>query len=274
MIEIIKTVIYGLLSGLSEILPVSSRGHQAVLMQLFGMSKRDPILDLMVHIGILACVIFSCKDDVLQFRLGFSASARARKAMNKQSLYQNRLLRSAFIPLIIGLLLYGTGTKFETNPLSIALFFVLNGVIIFIPEYIRQSNKNAGQMGFIDSLLLGFSSAVSALPGMSRLGTGTSIAVFRGADKQNALNWLILLTIPTMVFMIMFDIVSIFTVGLASISIWLFIGYILTFAAAFAGSYIAITLMRFLSVNSGFSGFAFYSWGAAAFTFVLYLVAY
>ena len=170
--------------------------------------------------------------------------------------------------------LYGTGTKFEIKPLSIALFFVINGVVVFIPEYIRQSNKNAGQMGFIDSLLLGFSSAVCALPGMSRLGTGTSVALFRGADKKNAFNWLLLLTIPAMAFMILFDIVSIFTVGLATISIWLFIGYILALAAAFTGSYIAITLMRFLSVNSGFSGFAFYSWGAAAFTFVLYLVTY
>lgn len=274
MIEIIKTVIYGLLSGLTEIIPVSSRGHQSVLMHLFGMQKRDPVLDLMVHFGILACVILCSREDLIQLRLSFNTSAKTRKAMNKQSFYQSRLLRSAFIPLLIGLFLYGTGSKFEGNPLLVALFFVINGVIIFIPEYVRQSNKNAGQMGSFDSILLGLSSAVCVFPGISRLGAGTSIAILRGADKQNAFHWLLLLTIPAMAYLIIFDIVSMFTVGLVSISIWLFIGYIFALAAAFAGSYIGISLMRFLCVNSGFSGFAFYSWGAAAFTFVLYLVAY
>ena len=58
MIALVKSIIYGFISGLTEIIPVSSRGHQSIMMQLFGMSQRDPLLDLMVHIGILACVIF------------------------------------------------------------------------------------------------------------------------------------------------------------------------------------------------------------------------
>ena len=274
MIEILKTFLYGLISGLSEILPISSRGHQSVLMQMFGMSHRDPVLDLMTHIGILASVFFLCREDLLHFKTAFSIRPRRTNRSASPGYYDVRLLRSAIIPLIISLFFYGTGRELESKPLAVALFFVMNGIIVFVTDYIRQSNKSAGQMGFLDSLLLGLSGVACIFPGISRIGLGTSLMILRGADKQNAFKWLLLLTVPTMVFMILFDIVSMFTLGLTSITIWLFIGYILTLAAAFCGGYIGITFMRFLSVNSGFSAFAFYSWGGAVFTFILYLIAY
>lgn len=274
MLEMIKALIYGLVSGLSEIVPVSSRGHQSVLMQMFGMPRRDPLLDLLVHLGIIVGVFFCSKEELMQFRQGVSANSRVRRSMNKQQIYENRLLKSALLPLIIGLFFYGIGTKYESNPLAIALYMTINGIILFVPDYVRQSNKNAGHMGFADSFLIGLSGLLCIFPGLSRVAVGTSVAILRGADKQNAFKWLLFLTVPAMIVLIILDIIGLFTLGLSTLSLWLLIGYVLAAAAAFGGSYIAITLMRFLSVNSGFSGFAFYSWGAAAFTFILYLFAY
>lgn len=272
MLEILKAVLYGLISGFSEILPVSSRGHQAVLMQLFGMSHRDPVLDLLVHLGTLASVVFCCRTELIQLVDSFSISGRRR--VSKELGYENRLIKTAMIPLIIGLFFYGSGTKYESKPLLIALFMLINGVILFIPDHIRQSNKNAGQMGLLDSLLIGFSSVVCCFPGVSRMSAGLGFSQIRGADKQHAFKWLLILTVPSLLFMIILDLIGLFTLGLTALSVWLFIGYILSVAAAFAGGYIAIMLMRFLMVNSGFSGFAYYSLGAAAFTFILYLIAF
>ena len=47
---------------------------------------------------------------------------------------------------------------------------------------------------------------------------------------------------------------------------------ILSVLGAGCGSYFGIMLMRFLAVKVGFTGFAYYSWGAALFSFVMYLV--
>ena len=41
--------------------------------------------------------------------------------------------------------------------------------------------------------------------------------------------------------------------------------------ASYGGAYLAILTLRFLSVNLGFSGFAYYSWGAALLIFILYM---
>ena len=51
-----------------------------------------------------------------------------------------------------------------------------------------------------------------------------------------------------------------------------FIGCMMAAAASFGGGIGAILLMRFLSVKTGFSGFAFYGWGLGLVSFILYLM--
>lgn len=270
MIEALKYLIYGLISGLSEIIPASQRGHQSLLMLLFGMSNRDPMLDLMVHAGIIACVIFKCKTE-LAYLTGKGRAAQGVGSINR---YDRRLLYSAIIPMLVAVFFVGSGSKYEKLPLSLALFFFINAIILLMPDYIRQSNKHAGQMGPFDSILIGLSGVFSIFPGLSRLGTGCSMAIIRGADRQRTFEWLLLLTVPAMCLFIITDLIALFSIGLPGITLWLILGYILSAAAAFAGSYIGILLMRFLIVNNGFSIFSFYSFGVSFFAFIIYLVAF
>ena len=270
MIQIIKYLIYGFISGLSEIIPVSSRGHQSVLMLMFGMSERDPLLDLVVHISILSCVFLVCRNDFCYI----TSSKKTTMQSGNIGYYDRRLLLGASILMIIGLSFFSIGSKYELSPLSLSLFLLINGVILLIPDYIRQSNKHAGLMGPFDSFLIGLSGFLSVFPGISRMATGASFAIMRGADKERALNWVLLLTVPAMAILILLDLIGLFTIGLPGITVWLFISYLFAAGAAFLGTYIGILLMRFLAYNTGFSLFSYYSFGAAFFTFILYLIAY
>ena len=270
MVQALKYLIYGLISGLSEIIPASIGGHQSILMLLFGMSERDPILDLMTHAGILACVILNCHTEI-QYLTGKS---RAIKATGTVSQFDKRLLFAATVFMLIGLLFRNIGAKFEFQPLAISIFFLINAILLMIPDYIRQSNKHAGMMGLFDSLLIGLSGFLSVFPGISRLGTGCVFSILRGADKQRSFNWLLLLTVPAILFWIITDIIGIFTIGLSGVTLWIVLGYVLSAAAAFGGSYIGIMLMRFLMFNSGLSVFSYYSFGASLFSFIVYLIAF
>lgn len=270
LIQALQYLIYGFISGLSEIVPASARGHQSLLMLLFGMSERDPMLDLMTHAGILACVIILCRSQ-LSFLYGKGRQAQPSSAVNQ---FDRRLLFSAMIPMLIGLFFYNAGTKYELRPLAVSVFFLINAVVLMIPDYIRQSNKSAKQMGPFDSFLIGLSGLLSVFPGMSRLGTGCAAAIIRGADRQQAFNWLLLLTVPAMAFLIVIDIIGLFSIGLPGITLWLILGYIIAAAASFGGCYIGIMLMRFLMFNSGLSAFSFYSFGASLFSFIVYLFVF
>ena len=48
-----ENLLYGIFSGISEFLPISSQAHQALVMQLFGRTQREPLRDILVHIALL-----------------------------------------------------------------------------------------------------------------------------------------------------------------------------------------------------------------------------
>ena len=122
-----------------------------------------------------------------------------------------------------------------------------------------------------DSLLIGLCGGLGMLPGISRTGFATTAALIRGADRQQALNWSYLLSIPILIGLMILDIYGMITFGVASLSFSLFLQYLASAAVAFGGAYFAIHFMRFIAVNAGFVGFAYYSWGAALFSFIFYL---
>jgi len=125
----------------------------------------------------------------------------------------------------------------------------------------------------LDGLLFGFFGALSALPGISRVGIMNAYGLARGTDRRDTLNWILILSLPALGMFLCFDVVNMFSYGLGSVSLVIIFGYLLSAAAAFCGGYFSIVFIRFLSVHTGFAGFAYYSLGTALFSFVLYLIA-
>ncbi len=271
--SLFQSIIYGLISGLSELLPVSSQANQSILMCLFGVESREPLRDLFVHAAILLAVFTGCKAVIARIHRERSVTSRTRRRRNiTDSTYELRLIRTATIPMLIVLLLYISTRKLESNMTSIALFLLINGILLIVPEHSRQANKDARSMSGLDSILMGILGGLSAFPGISRIGTISSYALLRGADKQKVVNWAFLLSIPALLLMCLLDFVYMFTAGIGSISFWIICGYILSALFAYIGAYLSIMFIRFLTVRTGYSGFAYYCWGAALFSMILYLI--
>ena len=49
----LQSLIYGLVSGITEFLPISSSAHQIILQKMFGQSGADPLQNLLVHLALL-----------------------------------------------------------------------------------------------------------------------------------------------------------------------------------------------------------------------------
>jgi len=184
-----------------------------------------------------------------------------------------RLIKSSVIPLIAGLFLYFSVRKIESDPILLAVFFIINGVIIIVPEYARHGNKDARFMSGWDGVIYGLLGALTVVPGISRVSTMNFYMSLRGADRNHNINWILLLSVPVLIVFIFFDLVLLFILPLGRITFLIFIQYIVSALAGFIGSYLSIRLIKYLSVHTGYAAFAYYSWGAAMFTFVLYLIA-
>lgn len=272
--SLFQSVLYGLISGFSELLPVSSQAHQAMMLRLFGLEAREPLRDLLVHISILLAVFSGCKAMLSRIgrdKLMLSRGRRGRRIL-PDSAYEMRLIRSAAVPMLLVLLIYIAARDMEGSMSKISLMLAINGLVLIIPEYSRQANKNARLMTGFDGIFIGILGGLSAFPGISRVGIINSYGLLRGADRQHLSNWALLLSIPALALLSIIDLVFIFVSGIGPIRFLIICGYILSAAAAYLGAYLSIVFIRFLTVRTGYTAFAFYSWGAALFALFLYLI--
>lgn len=267
-------LIYGLISGITEFLPISSNAHQRLLMQLFGSQHRDPVLDFFVHIALLISLYSGCRSMIEHLRRERRQSLhnRRRNSQAARILMDERFVKNAAIPMLIGMLIFSYVFNIDTDLLSAAAFFMMNGIILFASGRMMQGNKDVRSMTYFDSLLIGGFSSLCAFTGISRIGCTTSAAIGRGASRQNALNWALLISIPALFLLAGIDILKIISGGLLY-SFWSnFFIYLLSAAGAYIAGYYGLRLMRFLAVKIGFSGFAYYCWGASLLSFLLYLM--
>ena len=271
-----ESVLYGVLSGLAEFLPISTQAHQVLCMQLFGAVQREPLRDLFVHIALIFALYHSCKalfDRISREQSVMQQSARKKMRLTPgKALFDLRLVRTAAIPMLLVSFIYLFAGKWESNPTAVSILLVINGIILIIPEYMRHGNRDARAVSTIQAVLIGIASGLSAFPGISRIAGSISMSTACGADRQNTANWALMLSIPALAICILFDIINFFVIGFAGLTFLGFLGYLVSAIVAYFAGYFCIVLFRFLSEKAGFVVFAYYSWGAALFMFILYLI--
>lgn len=275
--SLFASVVYGFVSGLAEVFPVSSQANQMVMRQLFGVAHKEPIRDLLVHIVILLALFISCRGLFSKIRREQVMAYRMRRNPSQirslKGVYDMRLVKTAAPVMIVGLFLSLLIPNFYYKRPLFCLMLLINGALSMIPAYIHHGNRDARSLTNIDGFLVGLAAALSAIPGISRNGAIMFVALVREADKQNGLNWALLLTVPAVAVMILLDFISIFTVGIGAVTLMSFLGYLLSAAAAFLGTYLGVSFIRIVVTNSDYSGFAYYDFGLALFSFALYLIA-
>jgi len=268
----LESLIYGLVSGFAEFLPISSRGHQQLMLHLFGAQFTDPVRDLLIHLTMLFVLYTSCRRMIDNLRRE-RQQRQNRRVTGRASgtLLDYRFIKNAALPMLAVILILSYIVKSTQNLLLTSVFLLFNGLILFASGRVLQGNKDARSMSMFDSLLVGVLSGLSIIPGISRIGCTTAVSVIRGADRQHAFNWALLLSIPALFLLAGLDILNIISVA-GSIPFWRsFFTYILSMIGAYFGGYYGISFMRFLAVRTGYSIFSYYCWGASLFTFLLYL---
>ena len=127
-------------------------------------------------------------------------------------------------------------------------------------------------MSRLDAVLLGIGNGLSVIPGFSRIGVSTSLAIARGAPPQNAYKWSLLLSIPMLAAFVLLDLVGVVTGGLGQLDFSFILQCIMCGCAAYLGASGGIWVMRNLVYQRGIENFSYYCWGAALFTFILYMI--
>ena len=272
-----QSLIFGLVSGLTDILPVSAQAHKAILLKLFGLGSEPVILRFMIHIATFAGLYYCCQGHILrisrQLRLARIPKKRRKRPLDTRTLMDYKLLRMMILPIIISFIFYPKLVEWNHSLNWIALFVLINAVIMYLPVLMPSGNKDSRSFSPFEGLLMGFGGGTAIVPGLSSVGSTLTIFQLRGADRTFALNMTLLLHMAVTAAMIVMDIVTMSSIGIGLISFTAIVYCILAAAAAFAGVFLGIRVLQILAINVGFNMFAFYNLGLALFSFILFLTA-
>lgn len=272
-----QSFLYGLISGITEILPVSSQAHRILLLDIFGRSSQPELLRLMTDLGIVAALYYACQNHIIRIlrarRLAQVPKRRRKRPLDTTSLLDLRLIRTMIIPVILSFFLYKKAQTLADTKLLLAVFMLINGVVLYIPQFFRGANRDSRTMSGLHGLLIGLGGSVGIVPGMSAVAGAYSVSSLCGVDKTYGLNIVLLMDMVASGGLVVFDILGLMSAGMGGIAFGTVMLYILSGAVSFLGATLTIKLLRNIISEISFDVFAYYCWGVALFTFIMNLLA-
>lgn len=201
MIEVLKAILFGVVEGITEWLPISSTGHMILLDEFVKLNVSKEFLDLflvVIQLGaILAVVVIYWNKLIpLSTKHGLHISRRKCKMWVK--------IIVASIPAgVVGILWDDVFTKYFYNYQTVAIMLILVGVVFII---IERANKNKiAKVDSIDDIsygqafLIGVFQMIAAIfPGTSRSGSTIVGSLMLGISRTAAAEFTFFLAVPAM----------------------------------------------------------------------------
>lgn len=273
--NIFQSILFGFVSGLTDILPVSAQAHKAILLTLFGSNQEAALLRLLLDAAVLAALYVCMRDPIRRMRnqvkLSKIPKRRRKRPLDVRVLMDLRLLRTMAVPVLLSALLFNKASALNGSLIWIALLSLINALILFLPSLLPTGNKDSQSLTPMEALLMGLGGAIGILPGISSMAGMNAVASISGVERKYALRITLMTQMVVLAVRVVFDAVALFT-GAAALSAGLVLQCVLAALAAFAGVTVGVSAMAALAEKKGFTVFALYSMAVAFLIFILYLM--
>lgn len=204
--NLLQTILMGIVQGLSEFLPISSSAHLVFTSNFYKVSKgieivsqsnEEIFLDIMLHLGTLIAVLIFFRKDVWEIckALYFALKNKDFSSLDaKLGLY---IIAGTVVTIILALPLNDVAEHLVFNPSFVGILLVITGGVLFFSEYLskKRIDKNEN-INLKQSLLIGLAQGLAVLPGFSRSGWTIATGLFCGLNRQMAARYSFLLSIP------------------------------------------------------------------------------
>ena len=245
--EYLEFILYGLIQGLTEFIPVSSTAHLKVIPIFLGIDDPGPSLSAIFQIGSVLAIVWYFRNEIFKLR------SQSSKTISGYLLHK-KFLKSIFIGTIPIILLGGTiklyfhyfFDKILRSNLSIALVSFLMAIFMYIADSSNKGSINFKNHNYSHSFLIGLSQAFAIFPGVSRSGVTISTALVTGWERADAAKFSFLLGIPAISIAAFVELISSFN----EFSSYSFFSLIIGLTTTFLSSLLAIDfLLKYFSSN-------------------------
>jgi undecaprenyl-diphosphatase len=250
----LEAMLWGLVQGLTEFLPISSSGHLVLVPEFMGVEPPDLATSALLHLGTLAAVLLYYRKDLVKLT-HFRRDAEARHIL--------RLLIVGTIPATIGIVLERQLELFQESVTAVAIALLATGVVLVISGFIARRLKTMEEATGTDALLVGIAQATALLPGVSRSGMTITASLARGLSAEQAARFSFLLAVPAIAGGGVIEAVQLAGEGGITAELW--VGVLV---AAVSG-YLAIAFLIRTLVRIGLRPFALYCFVVGVLALVL-----
>lgn len=188
--SVIQAIVYGIVQGIGEFLPISSTAHLVLVPWLFGWPDPGVVFDVALHLGTAAAVIlFFLKDWIVLIRAGFTKP----KTQDGKLFW---VLVLATIPgALFGVLLDKYMENFR-NAALIGVMLIIMGIILYSADKYGRSEISIKETGVKRSLIIGIAQVFAIIPGVSRSGITMTAGRLMGMTREGIARFTFLMSAP------------------------------------------------------------------------------
>ncbi len=198
-------ILYGIIQGIAEFLPISSSGHLALINAFFGDGASSNFtFEILLHMSTLFAVcIMYYKDIWLLIKSFISLVKKLFTGKIKQGLDSGEklfvMLCITTLPLILSAM-FDKLINFEDLLRGyiwvIGALLIINGVILFVGDRMAKGDTTIDDFTYKKTLGVGMIQMFAVLPGISRSGSTITGGMALGLDREQAVKFSFLMSLP------------------------------------------------------------------------------
>ncbi len=207
ILNILKSILFGIVEGITEWLPISSTGHMILLEKICQFKGVSPeffeMFLVVIQLGAIMAVIVMFWNKLWPFkRVPVSDTKKTVKVrMASLNLWFKVLVGS--IPAgVLGLIFDDILDKYLYNHITVAITLIIYGILFIVIEFVNKKRKprvrKLSELTYKDAFLIGLFQALSLIPGTSRSGSTILGGISIGTSRTVASEFTFFLAVPAM----------------------------------------------------------------------------
>jgi len=196
--DILFSILAGIIQGLTEFLPISSSGHLVLFHDFLNFDFPDNLaFDVVLHLGTLvALFIFFFKEIYFLLLSWFQSFINWNLKDNINQRLAWYLFIATIPAAIVGYFLESQIEMVFRNSFLVAVMLIIFGVLLYFADNYFSKDRNIDQLKLGNSLIIGIAQMISLIPGVSRSGITIIAGLSQKLNRKEAARFSFLLAIP------------------------------------------------------------------------------
>lgn len=206
-INILKSILFGIVEGITEWLPISSTGHMILLEKICHFDSVSPeffeMFLVVIQLGAICAVIVMFWNKLWPFKTGVDEKGNKSVKVRMASINLWLKVLVGSIPAgVLGLIFDDLLDKYLYNHITVAITLIIYGILFIVIEFVNKRKKprvrKLTELTYKDALLIGLFQALSLIPGTSRSGSTILGGITIGTSRRVASEFTFFLAVPAM----------------------------------------------------------------------------